>query len=164
MVNSKEFGLRIQKIMNHYAISAASFADHMGVGRSSISHILSGRNKPSLDFVMKITEAYSDVNLQWLLYGIGTFPSTPIKQVKDESYSENQSKDERKILKDPLASFSNANQDLFSDTTVHSIPEDIQEKKINNMIQGQEMKEGLIERIVVFYANGSFKSYQSKNS
>ena len=74
MVNTLNFGKRIQEIMKFNQLSASGFADAMGVGRSSISHILSGRNKPSLDFVMKITEAYPEAELQWLLYGKGNFP------------------------------------------------------------------------------------------
>src|SRR5690606_15634735 len=56
--------------------SAAAFADKIGVQRSSISHILSGRNKPSLDFILKILAAYPDVELYWLLNGKGSFPAT----------------------------------------------------------------------------------------
>ena len=60
---------RIKYIMNLYDISAAQFAEAIGVPRSTISHILSGRNKPSLDFVMKILDAYPKVNPEWLLTG-----------------------------------------------------------------------------------------------
>ena len=50
------------------------FADKIGVQRSSISHILSGRNKPSLDFILKVTSEFKDVDIQWLLNGKGVFP------------------------------------------------------------------------------------------
>ena len=53
MINSKDFTDRLKKMMEHYQISASMFADKVGVQRSSISHILSGRNKPSLDFILK---------------------------------------------------------------------------------------------------------------
>ena len=45
---------RIKKIINDSELSSAAFADQLGVQRSSISHILSGRNKPSLDFILKL--------------------------------------------------------------------------------------------------------------
>ena len=76
MLNSKEFTNRIQKIMEYHQISASSFADKVGVQRSSISHVLSGRNKPSLDFVLKITKVFTEVTLDWLLNGTDEFPKT----------------------------------------------------------------------------------------
>lgn len=79
MVNSEEFGQRLQRVMEYYDLSAAAFADAIDVGRSSISHILSGRNKPSLDFVLKIVQTYPDVELYWLLNGKGNFPARAIK-------------------------------------------------------------------------------------
>ena len=74
MVNTLEFSSRLQQIINYYDENASSFAEKIGVQRSSISHVLSGRNKPSLDFVMKVTNAYPEVNLYWLLNGEGVFP------------------------------------------------------------------------------------------
>jgi len=52
-------------------ISASKFADEIGVQRSSISHILSGRNNPSLDVVQKILKRFPDINPEWLLAGKG---------------------------------------------------------------------------------------------
>ncbi len=74
MINSKNFTKRLQEIIDFYSLSASSFADKIGVQRSSISHILSGRNKPSLDFVMKILSSFPEVDLYWLLNGKGSFP------------------------------------------------------------------------------------------
>lgn len=66
--------LRIQEVMDHYGLSVSAFADRLGVQRSSISHLLNGRNRPSLDFVMKLIGAYPEVDLYWLLKGEGGFP------------------------------------------------------------------------------------------
>ncbi|KAB5491666.1 helix-turn-helix domain-containing protein [Flagellimonas hadalis] len=74
---------RIQTVIAHHGLSVSAFADEIGVQRSSISHLLSGRNKPSLDFVMKLVNAYPEVNLYWLLKGEGSFPES--KDVKPES-------------------------------------------------------------------------------
>ena len=74
MVNITEFTNRIKKVMSFHELSASLFADKIGVQRSSISHLLSGRNKPSLDFVLKVTQAFEDVDVYWLLNGKGTFP------------------------------------------------------------------------------------------
>ncbi len=75
MINAEKFGNRLKKVMEHYQLSAASFADEIGVQRSSISHLLSGRNKPSLDFVLKVLERFKEIELYWLLNGKGNFPS-----------------------------------------------------------------------------------------
>lgn len=66
---------RIRTLMAHYNLSVSAFADTIGVQRSSISHLLSGRNNPSLDLVLKLVHTYPEVNLYWLLRGEGTFPS-----------------------------------------------------------------------------------------
>ncbi|XOK01565.1 helix-turn-helix transcriptional regulator [Candidatus Marifrigoribacter sp. Uisw_064] len=72
-------------ILDFYSLSATSFSEKVAVNRSTISHLLSGRNKPSLEFVMKILSNFPEVELYWLLNGKGTFPL----QVKSEN-SENQ--------------------------------------------------------------------------
>ncbi|MDT7831825.1 helix-turn-helix transcriptional regulator [Flavobacteriaceae bacterium S356] len=74
MVNNKDFTERIKKILEHHQLTASLFADKIGVQRSSISHILSGRNKPSLDFILKITSEFPEVDIYWLLNGKGVFP------------------------------------------------------------------------------------------
>jgi transcriptional regulator with XRE-family HTH domain len=80
MVNTAEFTNRLKKILEHHQLTASQFADQVGVQRSSISHILSGRNKPSLDFVLKVTHAFTDVDIYWLLNGKGTFPKESKKE------------------------------------------------------------------------------------
>jgi len=155
MVNNKDFGNRIQKIMDHYSVSAAAFADYMGVGRSSISHILSGRNKPSLDFVMKIVAAYNDVNLQWLLYGKGSFPDIEKKTTEEEKITSPTSIE----VPSDLNVSTPSDQDLFSQ------PQTDQEISIHTSNTFQEkhtqtnFKESSIDKIVIFYADGTFKSY-----
>jgi len=74
MINSESFSKRIAQIMEYYELSASAFAEKINVGRSSISHIISGRNKPSLDFIMKILQAFPAIDLYWLMNGKGNFP------------------------------------------------------------------------------------------
>ena len=62
MFDQQEFIARIQKIMNYYSLTASALADQLGVLRSSISHLLSERNKPSLDFVLKIVNKYPEID------------------------------------------------------------------------------------------------------
>ena len=85
MINNEDFSKRLQKVIDFYSESASSFAEKIGVQRSSISHILSGRNKPSLDFVLKVLSTYPEVELYWLLNGKGSFPKNEsISQIKKE--------------------------------------------------------------------------------
>ena len=88
MINSDDFSKRLQKIIDYYDETASSFSEKIGVQRSSISHILSGRNKPSLDFVLKILASYPEVELYWLLNGKGKFPvqsQQPTPEIKRSS-------------------------------------------------------------------------------
>ena len=75
MVNSAEFAKRLQKILEFYGLSATAFSEEIDFNRSTISHLLSGRNKPSLEFVMKVVQKFPEVELYWLLNGKGNFPS-----------------------------------------------------------------------------------------
>lgn len=67
-VNMKD---RIASIINKEGVTNAQFADKIGISASSLSHILSGRNQPSLDVFTKIHDAYPAIRLQWLLEGVG---------------------------------------------------------------------------------------------
>ena len=62
---------RVQKIINYSELSSSEFADEIGVQRSNISHVLSGRNKPSLDFLMKIKDRFPEIQWEWLIEGKG---------------------------------------------------------------------------------------------
>lgn len=69
MLQQEEFINRLKIVLEQKQLSSSSFADTISVPRSSISHLLSGRNKPSLDFVMKIVHSYPDIDINWLLFG-----------------------------------------------------------------------------------------------
>ena len=62
---------RIRMIMEREKVPPKVFAKTIGVQQSTLSHILNGRNKPSLDVIMKVHQNYDYVNLEWLLYGEG---------------------------------------------------------------------------------------------
>ncbi len=62
---------RLLKILKHYDLSPSVFADKLGVQRSSISHILSGRNKPSFDFITKVGDTFPLINIEWFINGKG---------------------------------------------------------------------------------------------
>ena len=77
---------RILEILKIKNLSPAQFADMISVQRSSISHLISGRNKPSLEFIQKILHTFPEVNTDWLLSGKGemmTIKSTGIQKSTD---------------------------------------------------------------------------------
>jgi transcriptional regulator with XRE-family HTH domain len=148
MVNIDDFVKRLEIILDYYALNASAFADRIGVQRSSMSHLLSGRNKPSLDFVMKILEVFPDVDLYWILNGKGSFPKN------NDEVSEN--------IKTPTPISVNENfagPDLFSEVNYMKTEkaETRTAPEIKNLNLNSE--EGEIEKIVIFYKNGTFKAY-----
>ena len=109
MINIDDFVIRLQKVMDFYGETSSSFAEKIGVQRSSISHILSGRNKPSLDFILKVLSSFPDVELYWLINGKGTFPAENKTEIQteeiipqsipiDDSYSKKDKQIERIII------------------------------------------------------------------
>jgi transcriptional regulator with XRE-family HTH domain len=120
MINQEEFVFRLKKVIAYYNENAASFSEKIGVQRSSISHILSGRNKPSLEFIMKVLSSYDEVDLYWLLNGKGTFPKKNTTEVNESTSNP---------AKTPI---------------------------INSESDTSE-----IDRIIIFYKDGSFKNFQN---
>lgn len=77
MLNYKEITKRIKNLIQTNELTASGFAEKIGVQRSSISHIISGRNKPSLEFLIKITEVFPETSLSELVYGNKTSIHSP---------------------------------------------------------------------------------------
>ncbi|MFT5863865.1 MAG: transcriptional regulator with XRE-family HTH domain [Flavobacteriales bacterium] len=149
MVNNTSFAKRLQKICDEYELSAAAFAEKVNVGRATISHILSGRNKPSLDFVMKVTSSFPEVDLYWFLYGRGVFPKTEDTSViKIESVSTTPITS-KAISKDPA--------DVKQTTpTTQNTNTAVFEKNPEQDLNTQKIK-----RVLIFFEDGHFESYDS---
>lgn len=78
-----EINDRLQHLMKLYNLSASAFADKINVQRSSISHILSGRNKPSLELMQKVLVAFPKVNADWLILGNTSSEAVSIEVKKE---------------------------------------------------------------------------------
>lgn len=84
---------RIKLILDQYQLSASGLAEIIGVQRSAISHILSQRNRPSLEMVARILEKFPNIDADWLLTGKGTmdqltlFNEEPLKPKEDKKPS-----------------------------------------------------------------------------
>jgi len=89
----ENFVERLQKILTDNNLSASQFAKKINVQRSSVSHILSKRNKPSLDFIIKISKNFKNISLDWLINGnekeVKTTTSSPSQDsVNKKNYSD----------------------------------------------------------------------------
>ena len=155
MVNIEDFIKRLEIILDYYSLNASSFADKIGVQRSSLSHLLSGRNKPSLDFILKILEVFPDVDLYWILNGKGTFPKNSEQLDKKENNVQEIVK--QNISTPPLTEIIPEN--LFSEIKTPNVVPALETKKIENQNSAKESDSTEIDKIVIFYKNGTFKSY-----
>lgn len=125
---------RIKYIMKLNQLNVSAFADEIGVQRSSVSHVLSGRNKPSLDFIQKIIKRYPKVDAAWLIDG-----STNVIP-KQERIS---SPIVEEIVEQPKKIVENKVREVESQ---------------NNSHQNSNKK---IKRILVFYEDNTFEEFSS---
>ena len=129
---------RIHRLIGSENLTPTKFADIIGVQRSAISHILSGRNKPSFDLIQKILNKFPRVSSEWLLMGRGEMYKTMVQQrLFDVDQKPNDIKAE---IKSPVIK-ENTN-------TLPPI------KEAENCVN-----ECSIERIIIFYTDKSFKEY-----
>ena len=119
--------------------TSAQFAEDIGVQPSGISHILSGRNKPSLDFILKMLEKYKFLSTEWLLFGKGTMYN---EQIMPDLFNQ---PPEIQIFPDKEQSGKHV--DIGSDQNA--------EKPEIHEIDDQRT----VEKIVWFYNNNSFREY-----
>jgi len=141
---------RIQFIMSQYNLTATLFATKIGIQRSALSHIMSGRNRPSLDFVLKVKKGFPEISTDWLLLGNGNMVEKPDNKngVEPElafeqgvsSTSEVRSEDPPKYGRTP--------------------PLENKIKKKSSLQDSNEDSE--IEKIIFFYNDGSFRTYKQR--
>ena len=79
---------RFKYLMKLNNLTASAFADEIGVQRSSVSHILSGRNKPSLEFIQKVLNKYPKVSADWLIAGVTDLDKMVVSESNDKSKKE----------------------------------------------------------------------------
>ncbi|MAU54253.1 MAG: XRE family transcriptional regulator [Flavobacteriales bacterium] len=101
MVYMNDFTEKLKKIIQTEGLTASKFAEKIGVQRSSVSHVLSGRNKPSLDFILKINKSIDNISLDWLLDNendVNETSPTPTKNIKAVKNHKNESMIEKIII------------------------------------------------------------------
>jgi len=125
---------RILQFLKEENKTSAQFADEIGVQPSGISHIISGRNNPSLDFIIKMLEKYNHLSTDWLLFGKG----------KMYKISQNQS------LFDEYNTINNAEDSKIKQITAATQSPDTNEKS---------QKQKNISKIVWFYDDNTFEEF-----
>jgi len=132
---------RIRELMEAQELSPSKFAEAIGVQRSNISHILSGRNKPSLELINKILDTYPQVNTDWLLLGKGPLFTKANKAAKETVDNKTSAKSG--------ASFSFDHDQLGADS----------ETQLTSAESGSRKA----VKIVVFYSDQSFEEFHPKD-
>ncbi len=129
------------KLMKDKDLTATRFADAIGVQRSSISHILSGRNKPSYDFILKIVEKFPDVNIKWLITGEG--------ERKEELSGEELAQHDNKLT---FTEVKNSKDYTMSDENI----------KKNIDLNSKITNVNKIHKVILLFTDGSFMEYNSR--
>ena len=145
---------RLQQFLAAENISQAQFAETLGVARASVSHILSGRNKPSFEFLEKMMTAYPDINPEWLILGKGR----PYKSGRPEP----EPVEKTDLFTEMPESVTTAEPSLIPEQQHHE-EEKMPEQRVENRIfdaftagaQAQSVKK--IARIIVFFNDGTYE-------
>ena len=134
MLNTERFLERLEFLMENNQLNATAFAEKIGVQRSSVSHILSKRNKPSLEFMLKIYEHFEEVNLEWLILGNQNIPLPPPPKDTNETLE----------------------MDLIQEDQKKEIAQNVQ------AFDGVQKNEE-VSQIIQLYKDGSFRTYFPKS-
>ena len=175
-----EINERITKVLEYSGFSASEFADEIDVQRSSISHIISGRNKPSLEFVTKIKNRFPELSWDWIILGTGEMKQTDSPFPFSEKQEENSAPDlftlidedyknevfvqeniQNETLRELNKSFPSPRKEILSDSQQLDIQENISEvQSIVNETVTNKNAESKIKKIVFFYENGKFEAFE----
>lgn len=152
MVNTADFSNRLQMLMEYYQLSASAFADEIDFNRSTISHLISGRNKPSLDFVLKVLERFPEVNMYWLVYGQGNFPNDSSSTL----FAASQIQEE--IKNDPIIETKKekTTDEKLIDAKQEEKPISPSQKSVSSLNSHKE-----IAKIVIFYTDATFEVFEN---
>lgn len=96
---------RLLEFLKNENKSSAQLAEEIGVQASGISHILSGRNNPSLDFVLKMLEKYQFLSTDWLLFGTGSmYKDSKMQSLFDDDTENNRDSNEIRTKREEISS------------------------------------------------------------
>lgn len=139
---------RIAHIMRAQNLKASDLAELLGIQPSGISHILSGRNQPSLDFVKKIKETFPEYNLDWIIFGKG--PMTTSEPFKEKPVLlSNESE---------ISTDSESAPSLFTPTADISVDAPVTPKPDTT----PNLSDSGIQSVIILYNDGSFASFNPR--
>lgn len=136
---------RIAQLISYKCVSASKFADMLSIQRSSISHILSGRNNPGLDILQKIIHTFPEINAEWLLIGKGEMLKDTLKSTSLFTKPEDEN-----IQQEPL----NDKQNVVHDSEDPALYGRF--TNVNNINQ--------VKKIILVYYNDTFKILNPRKS
>lgn len=147
---------RIIQIMQKEGLSNAEFAEKIGISTSSLSHIFNGRNKPSLDVVMRIHKACPYVNIEWLLYGEGEMEGENTPNTATPQYTQGFENPEKSTESPILFDFRKEN---VSETPAYTPKESVREE-----IRYIEKPHPKITEIRIFFDNGTYQVFKPEKN
>ncbi len=151
MEQKKNISERILMFMKAKEISSGVLADRIGVQRSGISHILSGRNKPSFDFLQKFLDTFREINAEWLLLGRGEMLKAPVQK---GLFGQEDARETPPETKEPEnAGFSLRDEEA----AVYGSPAAPNEE--SSPVPTKQPEKGKIARVILLYEDGHFDSY-----
>ncbi len=149
---------RIQKFLEVENINPSKFADEIGVQRSSISHILSGRNNPSLELIQKILARFDYLNAEWLITGKGEmFKPNRQPSLFDDIYMKTDTsveKNENNEVKNEVAEKTPEPKSVVEQKTNTS---DLIPKTELNLFNGNVK----VKKIILLYENGKAEIFDA---
>lgn len=145
---------RIKVIMENENLPSGLFADSIGVQQSTLSHILNGRNKPSLDVIMKIHQKYNYINLDWLLYGNGDFA--------DISTSENKGIFPSLFDENPKITPDRQEEKKYRQEMPLETPKSQQQPPVIQEIKYIERPSRKITEIRIFFDDNTYETFKSE--
>ena len=154
---------KIEKIMQLENLNSAQFATEIGIQGSTLSHILNGRNKPSLDVLKKIMNRFRTINPEWLILDVGTMyrqekHSQMPSLFADEEESDSKSVDY--VQKQPVKS--EIEIPVIQTSTVNSAEnprESVVTPPVAEYIR-QEAPAKLVKKVIVYYTDNTFQEFQ----
>lgn len=156
---------RLETILAAEKLASSKFADILGVNRSSISHLLSGRNNPGLDFLQKVLVKFPHINPDWLLMGQGAMYRNAKSDAATPFINPNlfDKVPEQKAPKQPKIELDADPELESSDSIIKPQEEEPIALKKDMDINSQSILKKQTERIVIFYNDGTFDTYVPNN-
>ncbi len=150
---------RIKKMMNKRGLSPSQFADEIGLKRSSLSHILSGRNNPSLDVVMKIKNRFVDINTDWLLFGTGS-ETVHIESEKTPDVKKEDTEAQKIAAGQQKISFE-VEKRIQPPRSESALPSDLIHKSVSNP-ESPTSNQAKATRLLIIYDDQTFESFDQR--